>query len=209
MKVIELYKEYVQGESDACLFPSDELYMAVYRKYCDEIDLELMALYGEREFYNPFENLDIFLYWQSCWKAFSKRNAHTFNRMWEDINKDYDFDVLFKRDVIRTTDYYGGENETSNYGQASSDTVHGEVPNDSSSGNYKDVDKTTVTDRARENHSSRNFQDRQDKEIETTRGNTGVYTETDLLEREYKFRVKNDFFIDIFSKFLAEVCYYV
>ena len=100
-------------------------------------------------------------------------------------------------------------------GEGIVDTIHSEVPFDKS--DFKNISKDVSTTHERISDSNLSYENRQDKVteskndnvVEDTYGNTGIYSPTNLLENEYIFRIKTDFYIDVISQFINEVTIYL
>ena len=224
MLLIDIFKKYVMNESNENLFNSTEDFMDDYIIDAQNIDYEIVRLYGQRDFYNPFEDtVDTYVYWKKCWDAFIHRRKNMFQKAWNSLSKEYDFDNNYSRhstvNSIHSanvdTSYIGEEKTHMTVGQGVVDTVHGEVPYDNSE--YKNVSKDTSTTHERVGDNNLSYENRQDKVtenrnnnvVEDTYGNTGIYSPTNLLENEYIFRIKTDFYIDVISQFINEVTIYL
>ena len=100
-------------------------------------------------------------------------------------------------------------------GEGIVDNIHSEVPFDKS--DFKNISKDVSTTHERISDSNLSYENRQDKVteskndnvVEDTYGNTGIYSPTNLLETEYVFRIKTDFYIDVISQFINEVTIYL
>lgn len=224
MLLIDIFKKYVMNVNNEKLFDSTEYFMNDYISDAQNIDYEIVRLYGQRDFYNPFEDtVDTYVYWKKCWDAFIHRRKNMFQKAWDSLSKEYDFDNNYSRHSIVNsihsanvdTDYLGEEKTHMTVGQGIVDTVHGEVPYDNSE--YKNVSKDTSTTHERVGDNNLSYENRQDKVtekrnnnvVEDTYGNTGIYSPTNLLENEYVFRIKTDFYIDVISQFINEVTIYL
>ena len=224
MLLIDIFKKYVMNESNEKLFNSTEDFMDDYISDAQNIDYEIVRLYGQRDFYNPFEDtVDTYVYWKKCWDAFIHRRKNMFQKAWNSLSKEYDFDNNYSRhSTIDTThsanvdtNYLGSEKTHMVSGQGIVDNVHSEVPFDKSE--YKNISKDTSTSHERVGDSNLSYENREDKVtenrnnkiVEDTYGNTGIYSPTNLLENEYEFRIKTDFYIDIISQFINEVTIYL
>ena len=224
MLLIDIFKKYVMNENNESLFNSTEDFMVDYISDAQNIDYEIVRLYGQRDFYNPFEDtIDTYVYWKKCWDAFIHRRKNMFQKAWNSLSKEYDFDSNYSRhSTVNTnhsanvdTDYLGEEKTHMTVGQGIVDNVHGEVPYDKS--DYKNISKDTSTTHERIGDNNLSYENRKDKVTETrndnvvedTYGNTGIYSPTNLLENEYIFRIKTDFYIDVISQFINEVTIYL
>ena len=272
MLLIDIFKKYVMNESNEKLFDSTEDFMDEYISDAQNIDYEIVRLYGQRDFYNPFEDtVDTYVYWKKCWDAFIHRRKNMFQKAWNSLSKEYDFDNNYSRhSTVNSTNtgrvgsnysanttnnysskvngihsanidtnYLGEEKTHTTVGQGIVDTVHGEVPYDKTE--YKNVSKDTSTTHERVGDNNLSYENRQDKVtenrndnvtdtkqdttveernntvdenkqnnvVEDTYGNTGIYSPTVLLENEYVFRIKKDFYIDVISQFINEVTIYL
>ena len=272
MLLIDIFKKYVMNESNEKLFDSTEDFMDEYVSDAQNIDYEIVRLYGQRDFYNPFEDtVDTYVYWKKCWDAFIHRRKNMFQKAWNSLSKEYDFDNNYsKHSTVSSTNtgtvgsnysanttnnysskvngihsanidtnYLGEEKTHTTVGQGIVDTVHGEVPYDESE--YKNISKDTSTTHERVGDNNLSYENRHDKVtenrndnvtdtkqdttvdkrnntveenkqnnvVEDIYGNTGIYSPTNLLENEYIFRIKTDFYIDVISKFINEVTIYL
>ena len=224
MLLIDIFKKYVMNESNENLFNSTEDFMDDYISDAQNIDYEIVRLYGQRDFYNPFEDtVDTYVYWKKCWDAFIHRRKNMFQKAWNSLSKEYDFDSNYSRHTtVNTkhsanvdTDYLGEEKTHMTVGQGIVDNVHGEVPYDNSEQNNISKDTSTTHERigdnnlSYENRKDKVTEQRNDNVTEDTYGNTGIYSPTNLLENEYIFRIKTDFYIDVISQFINEVTIYL
>ena len=224
MLLIDIFKKYVMNESNESLFNSTEDFMDDYIIDAQNIDYEIVRLYGQRDFYNPFEDtVDTYVYWKKCWDAFIHRRKNMFQKAWDNLNKEYDFDSNYSRhSTVKNThsgnvdtNYLGTEKVHMTNGEGIVDTIHSEVPFDKS--DFKNISKDVSTTHERISDSNLSYENRQDKVtesknddvIEDTYGNTGIYSPTNLLENEYVFRIKTDFYIDVISQFINEVTIYL
>lgn len=224
MLLIDIFKKYVMNESNEKMFDSTEDFMDDYVADAQNIDYEIVRLYGQRDFYNPFDDtIDTYVYWKKCWDAFIHRRKNMFQKAWDSLSKEYDFDNNYSmHSTIDTThlanvntNYLGSEKTHMVNGQGIVDNVHSEVPYDKSE--YKDISKDITTSHERVGDSNLSYENREDKVsenrnnkvIEDTYGNTGIYSPTNLLENEYEFRIKTDFYIDVISQFINEVTIYL
>ena len=224
MLLIDIFKKYVMNESNEKLFDSTEDFMDDYISDAQNIDYEIVRLYGQRDFYNPFEDtVDTYVYWKKCWDAFIHRRKNMFQKAWDSLIKEYDFDSNYSRhSTIKNThsgnvdtNYLGTEKVHMTNGEGIVDTVHSEVPFDKS--DFKNISKDVSTTHERISDSNLSYENRQDKVteskndnvVEDTYGNTGIYSPTNLLENEYVFRIKTDFYIDVISQFINEVTIYL
>ena len=224
MLLIDIFKKYVMNESNEKLFNSTEDFMDDYISDAQNIDYEIVRLYGQRDFYNPFEDtVDTYVYWKKCWDAFIHRRKNMFQKAWDSLNKAYDFDSNYSRhSTIKNThsgnvdtNYLGTEKVHMTNGEGIVDTIHSEVPFDKS--DFKNISKDISTTHQRISDSNLSYENRQDKVtesknddiVEDTYGNTGIYSPTNLLENEYIFRIKTDFYIDVISQFINEVTIYL
>lgn len=224
MLLIDIFKKYVMNESNEKLFDSTEDFMDEYISDAQNIDYEIVRLYGQRDFYNPFEDtVDTYVYWKKCWDAFIHRRKNMFQKAWDSLSKEYDFDSNYSRhSTVKNihsgnvdTNYLGTEKVHMTNGEGIVDTIHSEVPFDKS--DFKNISKDVSTTHERISDSNLSYENRQDKVTETkndnvvedTYGNTGIYSPTNLLENEYVFRIKTDFYIDVISQFINEVTIYL
>lgn len=224
MLLIDIFKKYVMNESNEKLFNSTEDFMDEYISDAQNIDYEIVRLYGQRDFYNPFEDtVDTYVYWKKCWDAFIHRRKNMFQKAWDSLSKEYDFDSNYSRhSTVKNThsgnvdtNYLGTEKVHMTNGEGIVDTIHSEVPFDKS--DFKNISKDVSTTHERISDSNLSYENRQDKVteskndnvIEDTYGNTGIYSPTNLLENEYIFRIKTDFYIDVISQFINEVTIYL
>ena len=224
MLLIDIFKKYVMNESNENLFNSTEDFMDDYISDAQNIDYEIVRLYGQRDFYNPFEDtVDTYVYWKKCWDAFIHRRKNMFQKAWNSLSKEYDFDSNYSRhSTIKNThsgnvdtNYLGTEKVHMTNGEGIVDTIHSEVPFDKS--DFKNISKDVSTTHERISDSNLSYENRQDKVtesknddvVEDTYGNTGIYSPTNLLENEYVFRIKTDFYIDVISQFINEVTIYL
>ena len=224
MLLIDIFKKYVMNESNENLFNSTEDFMDEYISDAQNIDYEIVRLYGQRDFYNPFEDtVDTYVYWKKCWDAFIHRRKNMFQKAWDSLIKEYDFDSNYSRhSTIKNThsgnvdtNYLGTEKVHMTNGEGIVDTIHSEVPFDKS--DFKNISKDVSTTHERISDSNLSYENRQDKVtesknddvVEDTYGNTGIYSPTNLLENEYVFRIKTDFYIDVISQFINEVTIYL
>ena len=224
MLLIDIFKKYVMNESNEKLFDSTEDFMDEYISDAQNIDYEIVRLYGQRDFYNPFEDtVDTYVYWKKCWDAFIHRRKNMFQKAWDSLIKEYDFDSNYSRhSTIKNThsgnvdtNYLGTEKVHMTNGEGIVDTIHSEVPFDKS--DFKNISKDVSTTHERISDSNLSYENRQDKVteskndnvVEDTYGNTGIYSPTNLLENEYVFRIKTDFYIDVISQFINEVTIYL
>ena len=224
MLLIDIFKKYVMNESNEKLFDSTEDFMDEYISDAQNIDYEIVRLYGQRDFYNPFEDtVDTYVYWKKCWDAFIHRRKNMFQKAWDSLIKEYDFDSNYSRhSTVKNThsgnvdtNYLGTEKVHMSNGEGIVDTIHSEVPFDKS--DFKNISKDVSTTHERISDSNLSYENRQDKVtesknddvVEDTYGNTGIYSPTNLLENEYVFRIKTDFYIDVISQFINEVTIYL
>ena len=224
MLLIDIFKKYVMNESNENLFNSTEDFMDDYIIDAQNIDYEIVRLYGQRDFYNPFEDtVDTYVYWKKCWDAFIHRRKNMFQKAWDSLIKEYDFDSNYSRhSTVKNThsgnvdtNYLGTEKVHMSNGEGIVDTIHSEVPFDKS--DFKNISKDVSTTHERISDSNLSYENRQDKVtesknddvVEDTYGNTGIYSPTNLLENEYVFRIKTDFYIDVISQFINEVTIYL
>lgn len=224
MLLIDIFKKYVMNKTNENLFNSTEDFMDEYVADAQNIDYEIVRLYGQRDFYNPFEDtVDTYVYWKKCWDAFIHRRKNMFQKAWDSLNKVYDFDNNYSRhSTVKNThssnvdtNYLGTEKVHMTNGEGIVDTIHSEVPFDKS--DFKNISKDVSTTHERISDSNLSYENRQDKVtesknddvVEDTYGNTGIYTPTNLLENEYIFRIKTDFYIDVISQFINEVTIYL
>ena len=224
MLLIDIFKKYVMNESNESLFNSTEDFMDDYISDAQNIDYEIVRLYGQRDFYNPFEDtVDTYVYWKKCWDAFIHRRKNMFQKAWDSLSKEYDFDSNYSRhSTVKNThsgnvdtNYLGTEKVHMSNGEGIVDTIHSEVPFDKS--DFKNISKDVSTTHERISDSNLSYENRQDKVtesknddvVEDTYGNTGIYSPTNLLENEYVFRIKTDFYIDVISQFINEVTIYL
>ena len=224
MLLIDIFKKYVMNESNEKLFDSTEDFMDDYISDAQNIDYEIVRLYGQRDFYNPFEDtVDTYVYWKKCWDAFIHRRKNMFQKAWDSLSKVYDFDNNYSRhSTVKNThsgnvdtNYLGTEKVHMSNGEGIVDTIHSEVPFDKS--DFKNISKDVSTTHQRISDSNLSYENRQDKVtesknddvVEDTYGNTGIYSPTNLLENEYVFRIKTDFYIDVISQFINEVTIYL
>ena len=224
MLLIDIFKKYVMNESNEKLFDSTEDFMDDYISNAQNIDYEIVRLYGQRDFYNPFEDtVDTYVYWKKCWDAFIHRRKNMFQKAWNSLSKEYDFDSNYSRhSTVKNThsgnvdtNYLGTEKVHMSNGEGIIDTIHSEVPFDKS--DVKNISKDVSTTHERISDSNLSYENRQDKVteskndnvVEDTYGNTGIYSPTNLLENEYVFRIKTDFYIDVISQFINEVTIYL
>ena len=224
MLLIDIFKKYVMNESNEKLFDSTEDFMDDYISNAQNIDYEIVRLYGQRDFYNPFEDtVDTYVYWKKCWDAFIHRRKNMFQKAWNSLSKEYDFDSNYSRhSTVKNThsgnvdtNYLGTEKVHMSNGEGIVDTIHSEVPFDKS--DFKNISKDVSTTHERISDSNLSYENRQDKVteskndnvVEDTYGNTGIYSPTNLLENEYVFRIKTDFYIDVISQFINEVTIYL
>ena len=224
MLLIDIFKKYVMNEINEKLFDSTEDFMDEYISDAQNIDYEIVRLYGQRDFYNPFEDtVDTYVYWKKCWDAFIHRRKNMFQKAWDSLSKEYDFDSNYSRhSTVKNThsgnvdtNYLGTEKVHMTNGEGIVDTIHSEVPFDKS--DFKNISKDVSTTHERISDSNLSYENRQDKVteskndnvVEDTYGNTGIYSPTNLLENEYVFRIKTDFYIDVISQFINEVTIYL
>lgn len=208
MLLIDIFKKYVMNESNESLFNSTEDFMDDYIIDAQNIDYEIVRLYGQRDFYNPFEDtVDTYVYWKKCWDAFIHRRKNMFQKAWDALNKIYEFDNNYHRHSTIDTDYLGKEKTHTSTTQATADNVHSEVPFDKTE--FKNIAKDVITQGARSGDSDLTYEDRKDKIVEDSYGNTGIYSPSTLLNDEYDLRIKTDFYIDVISQFINEVTIYL
>lgn len=208
MLVIDIFKTYVMNVSGEKMFASNEDFMEVYMNNAENIDYELMRLYGQRDFYNPFKDVvDNYVYWKKCWDGFLHRRKAMFQKAWDSLNKNYDFDNNYHRHSEVDTDYMGKEKTHMVNGDGVTDNVHSEVPYDKQ--DFKQISKDIVTTHQRTGDSDLTYEDRKDKVVEDTYGNTGIYSPSTLLKDEYTLRINTDFYISIIKQFIDEVTIYL
>lgn len=224
MLLIDIFKKYVMNEINENLFNSTENFMDDYVADAQNIDYEIVRLYGQRDFYNPFDDtVDTYVYWKKCWDAFIHRRKNMFQKAWDSLNKVYDFDNNYSRhSTVKNThsanvdtNYLGTEKVHMTNGEGIVDTIHSEVPFDKN--DFKNISKDVSTTHQRISDSNLSYENRQDRVtesknddvVEDTYGNTGIYSPTNLLENEYVFRIKTDFYIDVISQFINEVTIYL
>ena len=121
------------NESNESLFNSTEDFMDEYVSDAQNIDYEIVRLYGQRDFYNPFEDtVDTYVYWKKCWDAFIHRRKTMFQKAWDNLNKEYDFDSNYSRhSTVKNThsanvdtNYLGTEKVHMSNGEGIVDTIH-------------------------------------------------------------------------------------